>query len=506
MEGLKELRRNGLLVLAGVGWLSLAVIGATAIINGSSFMPVLMAAAILVFPTLAAWRKATDVGTMIAVGATMPLFSAIGLFQLAGQVTQIDLHMSFFALIAMLTVMADWRPVVAGAAVTAIHHLGLNFVAPQYLFPNGTDFGRVVLHAVIVVAETAVLVFLAVKLQNFLLGQESARSDQIAAEQQAAQERAVAEADRQKVMQQIASGLDSIARGDLNCELAERFPPAFEVLRVDFNSAISQLRALTAEVSSASSQIQLGTSEIQAASDDLARRTELQASSVEQTMRTLASLSMSATETANRSGDANAALEKSSQEAADGRRVVAQAVDAMTQIDNSSKQIAQLLSLIDAIAFQTNLLALNAGVEAARAGESGKGFTVVATEVRALAQRSADAAKEIAAVIHASEEQVANGVEFVTKTGEMLTGLSDQVVSAADLVSAIAKSASKNAQDLAEVEKTFELIDKSTQQNAAMVEESSAALRNLNQEASRLSTSVAKLSGDQARTEVRKAA
>ena len=469
-------------------------------------MPVLLALALSVYPTLAMLRGTDDAPTRIMLGATMPLYCAVWLYQWSGHAWIIDLHMTFFAMIAMLAVLVDWRAVLAGAAVTAVHHLVLNFVAPALVFGGGSDLGRVVLHAVVVVAETALLVGLVIQLEKLLLAHSEAQAARIMAEEIAEQEREQRAAEQRLVVEAIEKGLASMARGDLTARIHDDFPKAFEALRRNFNNTLGNLEKLVGSVAEASAQIQTGTSEIRVASDDLSRRTEAQAASVESASHAIADLVASASRMASNASAASDTLVHSQNRAVEGHQVVANAMATMEKIEQSAGEIGQIVSLIDGIAFQTNLLALNAGVEAARAGDAGRGFAVVASEVRALAQRSADAAADIKRLISNSTAQVSEGVGQVARTGEVLREVMEQVTMIASTVQEITEAARGNAEELARVNDTFMMIDQSTQQNAAMVEESNAALRTLANETDGLIHSVERFQGDNARSLMRRAA
>jgi methyl-accepting chemotaxis protein len=229
-----------------------------------------------------------------------------------------------------------------------------------------------------------------------------------------------------------------------------------------------------------------GAGEISHAADDLSRRTEQQAASLEETAAALDQITATVKRTADGANHASTVVSGARAEAEQSGRVVGRAVGAMAQFEQSSGQIGQIIGAIDEIAFQTNLLALNAGVEAARAGDAGRGFAVVASEVRALAQRSAEAAKEIKALILASSSQVGEGVEAVTDAGKALERIVAHVNEITGIVGEIASSAQEQATGLEQVNTAVNQMDQVTQQNAAMVEQSTAASHALAAEAEEL--------------------
>lgn len=298
--------------------------------------------------------------------------------------------------------------------------------------------------------------------------------------------RAKAEEEQQAVVAALSAGLDCMARQNLEYRIEQAFPESYEELRNNYNVAIDALASAMRTVRVGAASVMSSIAEIRDASDDLARRNEQQASHLAQTAGAMQGVTGSVRETATGAGQVHAAINAAHNEATSGGEVVTQAVAAMAAIEASAQQIGNIISVIDGIAFQTNLLALNAGVEAARAGESGKGFAVVATEVRALAQRSAEAAQNIKGLIENSTVQVEEGVRLVGETGTRLTGIVEQIASVDALVSQIAQSAARQAESLEQVNVAVAEMDRMTQANAAMVEESSAATRSLSAEAERL--------------------
>ncbi|MFO1012234.1 MAG: HAMP domain-containing methyl-accepting chemotaxis protein [Caulobacteraceae bacterium] len=295
--------------------------------------------------------------------------------------------------------------------------------------------------------------------------------------------RAAEEAARDLVVSSLARGLSDLSEGNLTSRLDQAFPDQYEQLRRDFNTAMGRLEETLVSVVGTARGIHGGSGEISSAADDLSRRTEQQAASLEETAAALDEVTATVRKSAEGASQAREVADSARTEADRSGEVVRRATEAMSAIEESSRQISNIIGIIEEIAFQTNLLALNAGVEAARAGEAGRGFAVVASEVRALAQRSADAAKEIKTLISASSRQVGEGVELVTQTGVALSSIGVTVAQMNALVGEIAASAREQATALHEVNTAINQMDQVTQQNAAMVEETTAASHSLAREA-----------------------
>ncbi|WP_394129217.1 methyl-accepting chemotaxis protein [Shewanella maritima] len=277
------------------------------------------------------------------------------------------------------------------------------------------------------------------------------------------------------IMSDVMELFDGLAKGDLNCSLQGEYSGQFSKLQTDANATVKRLTEILSEIRESANTVTSSSEEITQGNIDLSQRTEEQAASLEETSSSMEQMTMTVKQSESNAMLANKLAQEASQKASLGGDVVKQAVTAMDAITESSKRIADIITVIDEIAFQTNLLALNAAVEAARAGEQGRGFAVVAGEVRNLAQRSAGAAKEIKDLIRDSVNKVTDGTTLVNQSGETLKDITESVTEVAQMISSISIAAEQQSVGILEVNKSITQMDQMTQQNAALVEQIAAA-------------------------------
>ncbi len=302
----------------------------------------------------------------------------------------------------------------------------------------------------------------------------------------------------QKALGEIARILKALSQGDLTQKIETEFQGVFAGLKDDSNATIEQLRDIIAKIREASESINTAAREIAMGNNDLSRRTEEEASSLEETASSIEELAATVKQNAGNALSANTLAAEASKSATRGGEVVAKVIQTMDGITESNRAIADITTLIDGIAFQTNLLALNAAVEAARAGEQGRGFAVVASEVRSLAQRAAEAARSIKALIANSVGKVEEGGRLVKNAGQAMEEIVAQVQRVTAIMGEIAAASEEQSDGIQQVNKAVTQIDQLTQQNAALVEEATAAARSLEEQSEGLVRSVAifKLTAD----------
>lgn len=299
---------------------------------------------------------------------------------------------------------------------------------------------------------------------------------------------------RRKVMDEAIDSMslaaDQLARGDLTSRIGEGFPEEYSILQHNFNEAVGRLSQTVVKLHGNADSVNSSVREIAVAADDMSHRAEHQASSLEESTGMLTELSGAVRQTSSGIEQMNKEVKAASDGAINANQVVREAGEAMEQINNSSRKIGNIIGMIDEIAFQTNLLALNAGVEAARAGDAGRGFAVVATEVRALAQRSADAAREIKALISQSGEQVSRGVDLVQRSGAALAGVAVNIGKIDGLAGDVFKSSQSQSAGLEHVSQQMSSMSGEVQKNAAMAEQTTASIHSLRAEIASLNESL----------------
>ncbi|MEA5124471.1 methyl-accepting chemotaxis protein [Xanthomonas floridensis] len=292
-------------------------------------------------------------------------------------------------------------------------------------------------------------------------------------------------------LQSLSSLLQSIAAGDLTARMSGDFRGVFAQMRDDANATASQLAQIVGNIQQSAVSINAAASEIAAGNQDLSQRTEQQAANLEETAASMEELTSTVKQNAEGARQANQLAIGAARVASQGGDVVGKVVETMSGIEASSKKIADIISVIDGIAFQTNILALNAAVEAARAGEQGRGFAVVASEVRTLAQRSSGAAKQIKDLIDDSVQRVADGSALVRSAGKTMDEVVASVQRVTDIMGEISAASQEQSAGIEQVNQTITHMDETTQQNAALVEEATAAARSMEEQAVQLTDAVA---------------
>ena len=373
-----------------------------------------------------------------------------------------EFHFGVFVSLAFLTAYRHWAPIVTGAVVIAVHHVlfdRLQAAGFGVYCISEPDFPRVMVHAAYVVVQTAFQVLLAIRMHQ----------------------RAVEQAELVALVERLTA--------DEHIHLDGGGRPVTLGISLRLQQALARIREAVQQVQGAAAQISTASAEIASGNQDLSVRTEKTAASLQQTASAMSQLTDAIGQTAGSAREANGLAAAASGAAAKGGAVMTQVVSTMQAIDASAGKIADITGLIDSIAFQTNILALNAAVEAARAGEQGKGFAVVATEVRSLAQRSAEAARQIKHLIAQSTEEVASGAQLVRSAGDSMREIESAVQRVANLIGAIADSSAQQSAEIARVNQAVGQLDQATQQNAALVEQSAAAAASMREQAQRLNQS-----------------
>ncbi|MDD2880132.1 MAG: methyl-accepting chemotaxis protein [Rhodoferax sp.] len=449
--------------------LAIAISAVAALVLGFQFIDTSLAVGgTVLFSLVAGVVYASAKGTTLS--KYLLTFVLIGFVVLHIQLSQgtVEFHFGVFVSLALLLVYRDWRVIVFGALVYAVHHVGFDRLQAAgfglYCL-SAPNFAVIMLHAAYVVVQSGVEIVL-------VLGMARAA--------QAGEELAVLVA---RVNQPDGIALDVAA--------VPVTTPSGEALK----TTLARMNTAVAAVRSGANGIETACAEIASGNQDLSNRTEQTASNLQRTSSSMAHLTQTVTQSAENARQANQLAMNASSVAAQGGAVVSEVVETMRGINEASRKISDIISVIDGIAFQTNILALNAAVEAARAGEQGRGFAVVASEVRSLAGRSAEAAKEIKTLINTSVERVEQGSQLVDQAGATMAEVVGSIRRVTDIMGEISAASTEQASGVASVGEAVMQMDQATQQNAALVEQMAAAAASLNAQAQELVQTVAVFKG-----------
>jgi methyl-accepting chemotaxis protein len=478
----------------------------------------------------------------LAVSVMMAEVMAL-LISSRGYPYQVDLHMAFFAALALCALMYDAKAILLGAGLVAVHHLVLGLGVEELVFYDGSGLPRVLLHAVILVIEAAGLVWLATTTNRLLMlahkksdeaAQESLKVHQLATASDAERSerdkqdaailekldqsfgRVVSEAvdgrfdgridDKfglpvfdnlahslnmlldtvQRGLGETGTVLASLAQADLTRRVDGQYVGEFGALKDNTNAVADRLSQIVTQLKGTSRGLKTATGEILSGANDLSERTTKQAATIEETSAAMEELAHTVLKNAERANEASNVSANVTRTAEEGGQVMGEANMAMERITASSAKISNIIGLIDDIAFQTNLLALNASVEAARAGDAGKGFAVVAVEVRRLAQSAASASSEVKVLIEQSGTEVKTGSKLVADAASRLETMLEAARSSNALMDSIARDSREQASAIEEVTTAVRQLDEMTQHNAALVEETNAAIEQTESQANEL--------------------
>jgi len=490
---LNSLRQTGMRVLAGlIATLAVCVVAGALFVTMPGKWPAAVLAVLLaILPGVMALQQRTDASARMLASITVMVMPVLLLFVFEGQPWQVDLHMTFFALLAIVAILCDWKAVCAAAAVVAIHHIGFGLLIPQWIFSGGGSIGRVALHATILIVEAATLMWLGAGIVALITAIERQNEERQRAEATLAAERALQAEAAAIVTGSLGEGLAALTEGDLTAEIAVDYPDGYEMLRSNFNRALASLRHLIGSVSESAEGIRTGSSQIAQASEELARRTESNAASLEETSAALFQINTRIKATSASAGTTVLRADEAIATVAVGRATAEEAVQAMGRVSDSAKGIDSVIEGLDKIAFQTRVLAMNAAVEAGRAGDAGRGFAVVADLVSALAMRAEEEAKRARDQLSVTQSEIGTAVDAVRKVDGTFINISADVAGVHALLGGMAADNAAQSMAISEISAAIGTMDKATQQNAAMVEETSAAARSLTTEVTALTNQAA---------------
>lgn len=509
-RALVRLRATGTFWVMILLWGMVAQVFAINVLTGQHTMTVLAGIAALALINTLDYLLAPGSGrNQLTSAAALAASIALIVYRFEGHPWQPDMHMQFFAALAVLAVYCNWRSIATFTAIVAAHHLSLSYLLPGAVFLGGADLGRVIVHAVILLVEAAALICIGTLVvrafrkaahdkdaaEAALNEAEIQRLKRVAQREEDTRERSRRMDEQKRVVSELEAGLIRLANGDLsspiNSPAHNPFPAEYEALRSAFNNTVHQLDDLIERVDSISGIVRDDASEIERATQDVHESANAQAEMMAEGTAVLEKVIGAVSASLETARKAENASRENQSLAEQGGDVVQQAIAAMDAIERSAGQITRIIGVIEDIAFQTNLLALNAGVEAARAGEAGKGFAVVATEVRGLAERATTSAREIRALIFESESQVKAGSELVGRTGEALSQIVERAQRVREMIDQVVAASLRQNNELMQARASMERSDKLTGRTRSAVGNTLSLVQGITDKADDLMTTLA---------------
>lgn len=474
-DELESLRQTTSKVLAAVLWVHVPISAIIGVMLGKAWLvPALFMAAFALAATLS-WRLSGN-GLSTRLVFAVALMSGVSMFtyQLEGHPWQIDMHMYFFAALACIVAYCDYRPIVAATVAVALHHIALNFLLPAAIYPGGSDFGRVVLHAVILLIEAGVLIALALKLQELF------------------ETTAVKTAEAQTAM--AAEARANSERHEIEQRAKEEREAAKQRLASNFERSIG---GIVQAVAVAAGEVQQLSSAMSNNSADTARQTAAAASASNQASSNVETVAAATEELTASVSSITQQVSRSAEIAAKAASEARRTNEVVEGLASGTQKIGEVVTLIQTIASQTNLLALNATIEAARAGEHGRGFAVVASEVKALANQTAKATEEISAQvqgIQSATSDAVNAIQAIGATIAEIDQISGQISSAVDqqglATREIAGSLQQAATGTREVNNNIVGVSKASEQAGLAASKMHQAAAGLSSQSERLKAEV----------------